>query len=313
MDNSYLVSSLSPTRGFHPTSTSTIYFAGSSSQSTANAYSSCHIYLYYNLPSLVYIDTHELAQRSKHYGYTYWGTRDLEKPVYALPPEESSGEVLVRVKVPEQLWEHRIPDDRWEWEDEMEPGQGGGWKVTVEVPMHLRYGTPRATRSSGEAGSSSSRKPYEEVRVDWPQAFLLCPSSSMFLTHYLFTLSHQTLASLRSHYTQPHGTLPAHVFEALPTGPRQTTVIIPIAPHSNYTKSASSAANTTSPPPSQSTSSTSDTLLLPVGDPSDLAFVEPLTALTILICFVWLWRVSWKVAGRLNGAMSTPVYREKHD
>lgn len=171
MAQPYIISSLSPTRGFHPTSSSALYFAGSSSQTIADAYASCHIYIYYQLPPLLFIDVHELAQRSELYGYTYWGTRDLEKPAYALPPAERSGEVLIRVKVPEQLWEHRIPGGNWKWEDETEVGKGGGWIVSVDVPMHLRYGSPRSTKNSGEL--------YEEIHVDWPHAFLHCPSSSL--------------------------------------------------------------------------------------------------------------------------------------
>ncbi|KAF9529104.1 PIG-X [Crepidotus variabilis] len=288
MAHPYLVSSVSPIQGFHPISSSTLYFAGSAFQSVAHAYSACHVYLYYRLPPLLLIDTHELAERRKHYGYTYWGTRDLEKPMHALPPEERIGEVLLRVKVPEQLWEHRIPDDNWRWEEETVPGQGGGWKVDVEVPMHLRYGTPRSTRSGNEEDPGSSRDPYEKVTVDWPHAFLLCPIST----------------SLKPQHTLPHGTLPAHVFDALPTGHSRTKIIIPIPPHSNYTKSTPSTLNATSPPPQSTPLTTSTTLLLPVGDTSDLAFVEPVTALTILVCFVWLWRVSWKTARRLNAASS---------
>jgi hypothetical protein len=94
-----------------------------------------------------------------HYKFSHWGSRDLEKPVHALTNEPS--EILVNVEIPAAL----------EW-DEFD-----GESVHVEVPMHLRYGTPRSTRSRQEHDMDQS-EPYEKIQVDWPMAFFLCPSTS---------------------------------------------------------------------------------------------------------------------------------------
>ncbi|CAA7262045.1 unnamed protein product [Cyclocybe aegerita] len=227
----YLVSELSPTQGFHPTSASLVYLPGPIPQ-----YESCSLHLYYSLPPPVFVDTHELGQRSSSYTFSHWGSRDLEKPVHALPQETS--EVLINVQIPQEGYAD---------EEEME--------LNVEVPMHLRYGTPRSTATSKE----SEGKPYEEIQVEWPHAFLLCSSTSL----------------LKSRVTQP--SLPAHILAALPSRPPRK--LIPIPPHSNFTK-------------------TTTTLLLPLGNPYDLAFVEPFTAMTVFICFLWIVRVAWKTSRR---------------
>jgi len=71
-------------------------------------------------------------------------------------------EVLINVEIPEAL----------EW-DEFD-----GERVHVEVPMHLRYGTPRSTRSRQEHNTDKVG-PYEKIQLDWPKAFFLCPLTSM--------------------------------------------------------------------------------------------------------------------------------------
>lgn len=80
----------------------------------------------------------------------------------ALPDVVS--EVLLNVPIPAQE----------EWDNDE------GEVISVELPMHLRYGSPRSTRSKKDTGDEKEKvAPYEEVRVDWPKAFFLCPSSSM--------------------------------------------------------------------------------------------------------------------------------------
>ena len=60
-----------------------------------------------------------------------------------------------------------------------------GETIQVEVPMHLRYGTPRSTRSK-EADEESKREPYEKIQVDWPKAFLLCPATRNYRQFLLY-------------------------------------------------------------------------------------------------------------------------------
>lgn len=264
-----LTSTISPHKGFHPTSTSTIHLPPPST-----LYASCELYLYLSLPPLVFVDTHELAQRAAatHYTFTHWGSRDVERPAQALAREPS--EVLVRVEVPKV----------GEWDE------FGGESVLVEVPLHLRYGSPRSTRSSagGGGGSGDESGPYEEIRIDWPSAFFLCPStSSVPFFFFPFRLCVKRadawprfiLASLTSNAPLP--SLPAHVFAALPSGHPRTKILVPVPPHPEYT-------NTTT------------TLLLPVGDTSDLAFVEPLTVIVILLCFWALLKTSCRTARRIR-------------
>jgi len=242
----HLVSSISPTKGFHPTSTSIIHLPPPSS-----LYHSCLLYLFFTLPPLVFVDTHELTERGAHYTFTHWGSRDLERPVHAVANEPS--EVLVNVEIPPPL----------EW-DEFD-----GESLHVQVPMHLRYGSPRSTRSSSSQEMDKNDPSYERIRVDWPTAFFLCPSTT----------------SLTAKTSLP--SLPAHIFAALPSGHPRTKILIPIPPHPQY-------------------SNTSSTLFLPVGDTSDLAFVEPLTVVVILLCFLALLKASWRTSRRIRTIADVP-------
>ena len=159
----YFISEVKPTKGFHPISTSTVQLPRPSS-----LYRSCSLHLYYTLPPLVFVDTHELTERSSYYTYSHWGSRDLEKPVHALP--DVSSEVLLNVPIPAQ--------DEWDNDE--------GETISVEMPMHLRYGSPRSTRSREDADEKAKTQPYEEIHLDWPKAFFLCPSTSVSpLRHYL--------------------------------------------------------------------------------------------------------------------------------
>jgi len=119
--------------------------------------------------------------------------------VHALPSELS--EVLVNVELPSE--------EEWDIVD--------GESIRIEVPMHLRYGTPRSTRSK-EADEEAKREPYEKIQVDSPKAFLLCPSTT----------------PLKAKTALP--SLPAHVFAALPSGKSRTKILIPIPFHPNHRK-----------------------------------------------------------------------------
>ncbi|PPQ95111.1 hypothetical protein CVT25_011654 [Psilocybe cyanescens] len=249
----YLISELGPPKGFHPISSTTIYLPG-----IHKAYEFCSLYIHHTLPPLVFVDTHELAQRNESYTFSHWGSRDLEKPVHALPDKVS--ELLLNVRFPNLETQTGHP---------LNEGQEEGRTVQVDVPMHLRYGSPRTASSSSSEEDQTGA--YERIRVDWPQGFLSCPPSSRAIT--------KNKAKSVS--------LPKHVLSVLPSD----NVLVAIPPHSDF-------------------ANTSTVLYLPLGNTRDVAFVEPLTALTILACCFWLFRVANKTARRLN-ANAQPTQRPK--
>lgn len=147
----HINTTLSPLQGFHPTSSSTIYPPPTLDQS-------CLLYLYLSLPPPVFVDTHELRLHAARYAFEHWGTRDLESPVHALPDRSKRSELLVHVH---------------EWTTT----EAQGSPLRVDVPLHLRYGTPTPATSS-KREKEKEKTQHEEVRVDWPTAFFLCPPTT---------------------------------------------------------------------------------------------------------------------------------------
>ena len=155
LEMAHITSTVQPTKGFHPVSMSTLHVPH------RNPYwDLCSLHLHYILPPLLFVDTHELAQRNASYTFRHWGSRDLEKPTHALPDEHS--ELLVNLNLQEAL-----------------VGSDGEAEriLLVEVPMHLRYAAPKAhtTRTRPEAG------PYEQIQIDLPHVFFRCPASCKVL------------------------------------------------------------------------------------------------------------------------------------
>lgn len=161
---SYITTNVSPSQGFHPISTNVVHFSAKSS-----SLAQCSLYLYFKLPPLLFVDPHELAQRSNNYTFNHWGSRDLEKPVHALPEAERGSDVLLNVRLLSNIDGDRKPLETGSVSRNTQDAQS--WNVTVELPMHLRYGVP------APASSTSSQKPYNHVQVDMPIAFLLCETS----------------------------------------------------------------------------------------------------------------------------------------
>ena len=149
---SYITTNIYPSQGFHPVSSNVVHFSASPS-----SLAKCSFHLYFKLPPLLFVDPHELAQRNNTYTFDHWGSRDLEKPVHALPETERSSDVLLNVRLPPGIAD-----------DDSRPFETGSvsWNMTVDLPMHLRYGVP--------ATVSSTAKSYDHVQVDTPIAFLLC-------------------------------------------------------------------------------------------------------------------------------------------
>ncbi|KAF8341833.1 PIG-X [Amanita rubescens] len=113
-----LTSVLHPDHGFHPITTTTLQIPAKFEQ--------CTVHLVYKLPPLVFVDKYELTNHHESYSFDFWGTSNLEYPVFAV--EQSDSILLVNVK------------------------QG----AKVSVPLHLRYGKPGdgfdETRLSWPAG-----------------------------------------------------------------------------------------------------------------------------------------------------------------
>ena len=143
----YITTNIYPSQGFHPVSSNVVHFSAGSSSLVQ-----CSLHLYFKLPPLLFVDPHELAQRNNSYTFNYWGSRDLEKPVHALPETERGSDVLLNVRLPPNI-----------------DGGSVSWNMTVDLPMHLRYGVPAPISSTSKSGKS-----YDHVQVDTPIAFLLC-------------------------------------------------------------------------------------------------------------------------------------------
>ena len=147
----YITSTLQPTEGFHPVSISTLHFP-----QLNPSWSLCSIHLHYILPPLLFVDTHELAQRNASYSFRHWGSRDLERPAHALADEPS--ELLVNLNLQEAF---------------LRSNEEAGRTLMVEVPMHLRYAAPKPLTTQARRGA----EPYEQIRIDLPKAFFRCPRS----------------------------------------------------------------------------------------------------------------------------------------
>ncbi|KAF8797542.1 hypothetical protein BYT27DRAFT_7125175 [Phlegmacium glaucopus] len=248
---SYITTNISPSQGFHPISTNLVHLSPGSS-----SLAQCSLHLYFKLPPLLFVDPHELSQRNNTYTFHHWGSRDLEKPVHASREVERGSDVLLNVRLPSS-----IHDDGRRHETSASSQM---WNVTVELPMHLRYGVP-----APPSLTSGSEKPYEHVQVDAPIAFLLCKASP----------------TLVDNATQLPALLPPHITAFLPKAPPNIFIPIPAHPEFLSAKADLSYMNV---------------ITVPLGSISDLPLVESLTSLTIIICFCWLAIVSWKTSLRLT-------------
>ncbi|OCH95220.1 hypothetical protein OBBRIDRAFT_809924 [Obba rivulosa] len=102
----------------------------------------CSLHLVHDLPPHVYVDPYELAQRPG-FTFTLEGSSDLELPVFAVDPAGSV--LLLTVDVPSK----------------------NTTELSVNVPLHARYGTPVA-----DSGS-----PYETIPLKEPLGFWACPAT----------------------------------------------------------------------------------------------------------------------------------------
>jgi hypothetical protein len=135
-----LSSTLTPTRGFHTTSTTRFVSRGSRTDS-------CTLHLYFDLPAQLFVDPYELEHRRGSYTFERFTAGNLEAPVFAPGAGGPSG-LLLDVRVPEAGGGESHDD---------------GDILSVEVPLHARYGVPRR---DGEL--------IDEVVLPPPEAFWAC-------------------------------------------------------------------------------------------------------------------------------------------
>ncbi|RDX45455.1 hypothetical protein OH76DRAFT_1486286 [Lentinus brumalis] len=123
-------------QGFHFTVSTTVSLASWQESDR------CSLHVLYDLDPHVYADQYELAQRP---GYTsvLWGTSDLERPVSAV---DQAGSALLLTADTSQLL----------------PGQAAN--VTLEVPLHARYGRPVA----------GPQDAFHKVELRRPVGFFAC-------------------------------------------------------------------------------------------------------------------------------------------
>jgi len=158
-----LSSSLSTIHGFHTTY---------STQITTNHLADlarCTCYLLHILPPRIFVDPHELANHRDFYTFRLSDKSNSELPVTAVDSKNSA--LLLDVLLPKIF----LP---------------GTQNVTVDVPLHVRYGQP-VQLDAWDDGS---------VEVPWPTGFWVCPSSC--------TSYHATLVCCASQSSLKHLDLP---------------------------------------------------------------------------------------------------------
>jgi len=258
-----LSSTLTPTKGFHTTSTTRLALQHRGNRPR----SSCTLHLYFTLPTQLFADPYELAHRSASYTFERFGGGNLEAPVFAPGAgADAPAGLLLDLVVPGGI---------------AGEGEDGGTRssvIQIDVPLHARYGVPK---TAGEL--------IDQVALPPPEAFWACPTTSSrnvegapgihtrfsslrcWTSRILTPIT--TINSLRM-YTATDMQIPdalRKVVELAPTtlvgGGERTLVLIPRAE-----------------------SVRTQTLRVPVGNAGDVPVVETGTAVVVLLTFVYLMR-----------------------
>lgn len=240
-----LSSTLSPTRGFHTSSTTRLISRGSCTHS-------CSLHLYFDLPAQLFADPYELEHRRGSYTFERFNAGNLEAPVFAPGAGGPSG-LLLDVRVPEVgEGESREDDDI----------------LSVEVPLHARYGAPRR---DGEL--------IDEVVLPPPEAFWACARSDSGGqgTSQIFVPGSGTHCRILQLSTE-HVRVPDTLNKVLEFAPALNRAQLILIPHAETVQA--------------------QTLRLPVGDASDVALVETGTVVVILLTFVYLLRTIVRASRR---------------
>lgn len=131
--------SLQPHRAFHSTL--------STSFALDPPGSDCHFFALYTIPQGIIVDRHELVDR--HLSFEFWGEPNLEVPVFALN-QTANSLLLVNAS----------------------PTGDHPKQLTVDIPVHARYGEPR---------TMAQTSPHT-IRISTPTCFWACPASGAFAT-----------------------------------------------------------------------------------------------------------------------------------
>ncbi|KAI0653225.1 PIG-X [Cubamyces menziesii] len=130
------LSSSTSSQGFHFTVSTTITIPDTLDISHSR------LHVVYDLDPHVYADLYELAQRPGYSSFL-WGTSDLEKPVSAVP---SNNSVLLLTADTSRL---------------VAPAN-----ITLDVPLHARYGRPVASRTTDAFYRITLEKPLGFLTSD---------------------------------------------------------------------------------------------------------------------------------------------------
>ena len=252
-DNVLLSSILTPTRGFHTSSTTHLSLRSSRAHS-------CTLHLYFDLPAQLFADPYELDHRRGSYTFEHFGAGNLEAPVFTPGAGGPSG-LLLNVTIPE--------------------GDGGESHedndiLSIEVPLHARYGVPR-TKTDSEL--------IDEVVLPPPEAFWACAEgyvdgggddggasqlpclAVIYLTIALYIQS--------TEHTQVPDAL-RKVVEVSPALKRASKLVL--IPHAEALQA--------------------QRLSVPVGNVRDVALVETGTVVVVLLTFVYLFRTIVRASRR---------------
>lgn len=255
-DPSVLLSStLTPTKGFHTTSATRISLRGSRQ-------GSCALHLYFTLPAQLFADPYELAHRRTSYTFERFGGGNLEAPVFAPGAGGPSG-LLLDLAIPEGV------------------GGDDGGVLSVDVPLHARYGVPKQ-RGAGEL--------IDEVVLLPPEAFWACPGQQEASTSSGGALSFSFLFSGLSQLTC-FSCMANYYYIDHPSVYTEKRVPVPDALHDvvELAPALKDAASMLVLIP-RAESVRAQMLRVPVGDAGDVALVETGTVVVILLAFVYLLR-----------------------
>jgi hypothetical protein len=152
-DDSVLLSStLTSTKGFHTTSITRLALRGSRPPL-------CNLHLYFTLSAQLFVDPYELDLRRASYTFQRFGGGNLEAPVFASGSGHGAPSGL--------LLDLIIPEERRGGDEE----EGGSVVVlSVEVPLHARYGVPK----------TEGRELIDKVVLPPPEAFWACKQDAAF-------------------------------------------------------------------------------------------------------------------------------------
>ncbi|KAH9972434.1 PIG-X [Lactifluus volemus] len=152
-DDSVLLSStLTSTKGFHTTSITRLALRGSRPPL-------CNLHLYFTLSAQLFADPYELDLRRASYTLQRFGGGNLEAPVFASGSGHGAPSGL--------LLDLIIPEERRGGDEE----EGGSVVVlSVEVPLHARYGVPK----------TEGRELIDKVVLPPPEAFWACKQDAAF-------------------------------------------------------------------------------------------------------------------------------------